>query len=91
MDLPSGEKSTQPRISAAITAKLLKRMQEESYQASFSKFVEGILVRFNEGKLANREDIKNEIREEIFAELAAEGIIIPPQARAKDERRRKAS
>jgi len=65
-------------------------MHQEDYQSSFSSYVNMIVAKFLDGKLVERAKIEEEIREEIYAELAADGIIIPPESRHKHERRRKA-
>jgi hypothetical protein len=83
------EKSKQPRIKGATARQLLDLMKEERFQASLTAYVEGILVRFLDGSLVDRKKVESEIREQIYAELAADGLIIPPETRREHERDRK--
>jgi hypothetical protein len=79
------------QIDKGICDKLEQMMAQARYRGSFASFVESLLERIADGLLVERKDVESEIREQIFAELAADGIIIPPRhEKHAHERHRKA-
>lgn len=79
------------QIEMSICERLALRMQDARYRGSFASYVESVLEQVVDGLLVERKAVESEIREQIYAELAADGLIIPPESRPQHERHRKAS
>jgi len=76
------------RIRESIYSHLIKRMDEEGFVGGFSPYVESLCQKVVKGLLVDRKEVEGEIREQIYAELAAEGVIV--SANIKREQYRKA-
>jgi len=77
------------RIRKSIYMPLLELIEREGYVGGFSGYVEGLCKRYGKGMIVDREQVEHEIREQIYSELAADGLIIPAESRTRHDAERK--